>query len=149
MGHYPKKAEAEELEAFFLLLAKKHNTDLRLRDFDGRTSVLKHLFEGDIERRSSYGILDVDIGWDKVRLTGDLAARTMHETLKRMRVPHEYIQTGDFDHEITMTIARARKHLDEALLAGRYRFPDDTPERESLPGVAGRKRGGGSAHSRS
>jgi hypothetical protein len=131
------KAEAEELEVFFLRLAKNNRLGLRLRGFSG-DFVLEPLIHGD----KTDAFMEADLPGGTVRFDRNCGARKLHEILAKMSVPHEYIEDGH-KVEVSLDPYFARKHLDEALSIERHRHSDGRWWRDSGCTTVPEKSGGG------
>jgi hypothetical protein len=145
MRYYPRnEAESNELEAFFLQVARKNGLNLRLHN-SSRGFVLRWQGEAQ-ERDDTWMEVDINSSPKAVRLDAWCGARELHEILQKRRVAHEYHEDGR-KQELGMSVPVAMKHLEAAFDAIDRRHEDSWRKRNLE--LSGGDKGRGDSHSRS
>jgi hypothetical protein len=128
MRYYPRnEAESDELETFFLRVARKNGLNLRLKN-SPHAFVLKWLGEV-LERDDTWMEVEINCSNKAVRLDRYCGAGELHEILEKMGVPHEYHKQGR-EEELSMNIPVARKHLEAAFDTLHHRNTEGKSKRQ-------------------
>src|SRR5664280_2143710 len=104
MRYYPRnEADSEELEVFFLELARKNAFNLRVKNSNSAFVFKRIINEYDREQDDTWMNVDVANTSDRaVRIDRKCWAGALHQILEKMRVPHEYRKEG-FEEGLCMS----------------------------------------------